>query len=666
VKDFLRKMQLPEYAVEIYLKSLGKFPLSFYELYTLIPKATPEEFNDSIKQLLDVGLLIQQKSKKQENIIHYSPLPPILPILNYYENINANLTAIKKSIYDLMVNSLSTMFQENKVLELDSIVNTFQEIKKDIDEDSIIQKQEVEDIVEGMEELKHINKKLSGLHQNIKSITQTKFADLFKTINILKADIISNINSMEFKKHKEEILALVEKLFKEKLDKMVEEFTNNLLELIEKEFDSSSEPIKNTIESIFQYRNDFKILLLNMLTNFESKMNKIYELLKENQEELIPAMKNLEIEIIENLNSIVQNSINQVSNLNKPIETVMKQYIEEMNRVDKQVFNNVWIINSVTKINESIHHLITNSKENLTLIIPHIENHLALEQFDKITGNLKVKIASSEAHTNSIVKSFNDIKNIVYRNYQNDNIIILKSDSDIFILGIIQDSNNTLDDFIGIGTSFKPLIKLLDPLIKNIWEEAYSDSFHATQITKTQAATATTHIKSFTAAKPIIPAKFQSNKGDIKSTKIESKPTIPIPSKIQEISKEDKRSTKISAPQTPVPSSSSPKITDLKQKLQEKIEFLTAAQPKAGDEAGILINTAFNHLIDKLGSLKGDAFGKELQDIADLILEKKGFSVTLHSIRSTINKYKEKLSLLGEYDKKEIIESIEGWKKRLF
>jgi len=666
MKDFLRKMQLPEYAVEIYLKSLGKFPLSFYELYTLIPKATPDEFNDSIKELLDAGLLVQQKLKNQEKIIHYSPLPPILPILNYYENINANLATIKKSIYDLMVNSLSTIFQENKVIELDSIVKTFQEIKKDIDEDSIIQKQEVEDIVEGMEELKHINKKVSDLHQNIKNITQTKFADLFKTINTLKTDIITNINSMEFKKHKEEILALVEKLFKEKLDKMVEEFTNNLHELIEKEFNGSSVPMKNTIESIFQYRNDFKILLLNMLTNFESKMNKIYELLKENQEELLPAMKNLEIKIIENLNSIIQNSINQVSNLNKPIETVMKQYIEEMNRIDNQLFNNVWIINSVTKINESIHNLITTSKENLTLIIPHIENHLALEQFDKITGSLKIKIASSEAHTNSTVKSFNGIKNTVYRSYQNDNIIILKSDSDIFIMGVIQDSNNTLDDFIGIGTSFKPLIKLLDPLIKNIWDEAYSDSFHATQITKTQTTTATTPIKSFTAAKPIIPAKFQSNKGDIKSTKIESKPAIPIPSQIQEISEEDKRSTKILLSQTSVPTSSSPKITDLKQKLQEKIEFLTAAQPKANDEAGILINTAFNHLIDKLGSLKGDAFGKELQDIADLILEKKGFSVTLHSVRSTINKYKEKLSLLGEYDKKEIIESIENWKKKLF
>ncbi len=666
MEEFLRKMQLPEYAVEIYLKSLGKFPLSFYELYTLIPNATPEEFNTSIKGLLDAGLLIQQKSKKKEQIIHYSPLPPISPILNYYDNIETNLPTIKKSIYDLTVNSLSTIFQENKVIELDSIVNAFQAVKKDIEEDSIIQKQEVEDIVEGMEELKKINKILSDLHQDIKSITQTQFADLIKTINTLRTDIIEKINSMEFKKHKEEILTVVEKSFKEKLDKIIAEFTNNLHELIEKEFGGLAEQMQNTTESIFQYRNDFKILLLNMLSNFESKMNKIYELLKENQEELLPAVENLEAKINESLNLIVQNSINQVSNLNKPVEDLMKHYLKEMNRIDKQLFNNVWIINSITNVNESIHNLIINSQETLMLIIPHIENHLTLEQFDKIAGNLKIKIASSEAHTNSTVKSFSDIKNIAYRTYQNDNTIILKGDNDIFIMGVIQDSNNSLDDFIGIGTSFQPLTKLLDPLIKNIWEEAYSDSFHATQITKLQATKAKTPIKSFSAAKPIIPAKFQSNKGDLKSTKIESKPTIPISSQIQEIPKEDKRSTEISPSQTPVPSYSSPKITDLKQKLQEKIEFLTAAQPRTGDEAGIQINTAFNNLIDKLGSLKGDAFGKELQDIADLILEKKGFSVTLHSVRSTINKYKEKFSSLDENDKKEIIENIESWKKKLF
>ena len=88
--DFLRKLQLSENAIEIYLKSLRKIPLTYYELYSIVPKATPEEFNKSISELLDAGLITQQPSKKQETITHYLTLPPILPILNYYNNININ------------------------------------------------------------------------------------------------------------------------------------------------------------------------------------------------------------------------------------------------------------------------------------------------------------------------------------------------------------------------------------------------------------------------------------------------------------------------------------------------------------------------------------------------------------------------------------------------
>ena len=92
--DFLRKI-ISEYALVIYLKSLGKFPLSYYELYTLVPKASPEEFNESLGELLGTGLLLQQDSKKKEDLTHYLSLPPILPILNYYDNISANLESIK-------------------------------------------------------------------------------------------------------------------------------------------------------------------------------------------------------------------------------------------------------------------------------------------------------------------------------------------------------------------------------------------------------------------------------------------------------------------------------------------------------------------------------------------------------------------------------------------
>jgi len=371
-----------------------------------------------------------------------------------------------------------------------------------------------------------------------------------------------------------------------------------------------------------------------------------------------------------NLNAIIQNSINEVSNLNRPIENVLKNYLQEISTVDKVLFNKVWIISSVTKINETIQHLLVNSKENLTIIIPHIENHLALEQFENITGNLKIKIASSEAHTNSMVKNFKNVKNIIYKTYQNKDFVALKSDNNQLIIGVIQDSKNPLEDFIGIGTTFEPLIKLLDPLIHDILEKAYSDTFHGTQMAKTQPSmTTTTTQKALTTARPIISTKLDSNKVVNKPTKIENKgtsPTVTIPSKIQEIPKNDIRSTKSQTTQTPSSTSHKPQITDLKQKLQEKIDFISVAQPKADDEAGIQINNAFTNLINKLDNIKGDEFGKELQDIADLILEKKGFSVTLHKVRSTINKHKDKLSLLDNNDKKEILEDIQSWKIKIF
>jgi hypothetical protein len=659
--DFLRKIQLSESAIEIYLKAQGKFSHSYYELHSMVPKTSIAQFNECVDELIDAGLLVKISSEKKDVLIHYSVLPPILPILNYYENINANLPNIKQSIQELMINSINRIFQENKIIELDTILKAFQDIKKDIDEDSIIQKQEIEDIVEGMEDLKQLKEDISGLHQEVKSITQTKFADLIKIINKIKSSLIENIK-------KKETISLIEELFKENLDKMVSDFTNNLHELIEKEFEEISKPIDNITDLIFQYRNDFKMLLLNMLTNFETSMNKIHELLKENSDNLSAAIRNVEDKITENLNIILQNSINEVSGLNKPIQNVMKSYLQEISTTKKQLFSNVWTIRSVIRINEAIQNLISNSKEGLTIIIPHIENHIALEQFDSISNNLMVKIAASEAHTNSIVKSFKNIKNILYRNYQNENLVILKGDQNTLFLGIIQESKDPLHDFIGIGSNFKPLITLVEPLINNIWENSYSDTFHAAQVTKSEFSK-TTPTKTITTAKPIIKTEVQSKKIAKKSgkTKIqEFKRQTLVPSQIQEIPRDDKRGLRSKTEDNARTITPKPQISDLKQKLKEKIDFVTEAQPKADDEAAIEINNAFSNLILKLNNLKGDEFGKELQDIADLILEKKGFSVTLHKVRSIINKFKDKLSLLDANDKREIMENIQDWKNKLY
>ncbi len=656
MEDFLKKLQLSNNAIEIYLKIIGKSPLTYYELYSLVSKTPLDVFDENLSQLINGGLLIQLIPKNEEVLLHYYAIPPILPIVNYYENINTNLKGIKDSIYDLLVNTVNQTFQQNEGIQLDTLLDEFHETRKDIEEDNIIQKQEIEDIVEGMEELKSLDKEISELSSVIKVGTQTQFTHLMKQVSSIKSDITEIISSIEFKKHKQEILNIVEQVFKEKLDILVKDFSKRLHETVDQEFDKATKPMVNLINSTLQYRDDFKLILLNMLSNFETKMNKIHETLKKNNDSLSEEKEGLEIKIIESMNAVIQSSIDEVSKLNKPIENLMKAYHQEVSTSDKSPIANIWTVSSLIKINEGIQKVVSTSQDNLIIVVPHLENHLAVEQFESIPRSLKIKIVSSEPHTNSTVKKFNSITNIKYKTLENESLIVIKGDSNHITIGVIQkDAKEQLNDFIGIGSNYKPFIELLSPLINKMWEDAYSDSFYASQKAKTSSIP----------SKPISKAKS----GPIKEIK-----PITIP-KVQKTSTLQKskifQQEKLTSSEKGSHTMHLDQITEIKKKLQEKIKFAPKPTPKpektakTGDETRILISTAFDNLIQKLHKLKGGEFSSELQEIADLVLEKRGFSVTLHKLRSLINQYRFDDILLDEKNIKQILENIESWKKKL-
>ena len=396
------------------------------------------------------------------------------------------------------------------------------------------------------------------------------------------------------------------------------------------------------------------------LSNFENKMNIINEMLKKNNNSLSKEMGSLENKVLENINAVIQSSIEEVSQLNKPVENLMKAYYQEMSTSDKTQIVNIWTVSSLIKINEEIQKSIATSKDDLIIVVPHIENHLAIEQFEKIPRSLKIKIIASEPHTNSIVKKFSSLTNIEYKTLENENLIAIKEDNNLITIGIIQrDIKNQLNDFIGVGVNFKPLIEVMDPLINNIWEEAYSDTFYASQKAKSSKILS----KSIKEAKNEIFKKIKP----ITSPK-DPKSTAPQKSRIVKQA-EIPSSEKISQA-TPMRQRGKDQITEIKKKLQEKIKFASkpASKPKKtvkrGDETGKLINSAFDNLVQKLPNLKGEEFSAELQKIADLVLEKRGFSVTLHKLRSLINQYRFNDLLLEEIDSKQIIENIESWKNK--
>jgi len=335
----------------------------------------------------------------------------------------------------------------------------------------------------------------------------------------------------------------------------------------------------------------------------------------------------------------------------------MVSYYKMIISSENAKLDNLWHINSVSRVNEEILSKITHAKENLLIVVPKLEDHLSIEEFNNVPRTLKIKIASSEAHTNSNAKQFKEIKNLEYRTLKNESVIVIKSDDNYVLMGIIQEnSHDSLKDFVGFATDYAPLIKLIISVINTVWDKA-SSSLHekprslGIETTPREITTS----KTVRTTKPITPSRFKASKketGVAQTLDMVTDLTQKIQDKVKETSQQK------ALKQTPKALKQVPKASKQIPKTSKQI-------PKAGDEVGMLIDTAFKSLIQKLQTLNGEEFSTELENIADLILERKGFSVTLHKIRSKINQYKTHLGHLSEVDIKHIVESIEDWKKHL-
>jgi hypothetical protein len=662
MEEFLKKLQISDNAMKLYLQSVGRKPLSSFELYSILPNISQEEYAKSLNELIDAGLLIPVNPQSPDYLLQYLTVPPIKPIIAYYGNINANLDGIKNQIHQLLSNSLKKIFQDNTVIELDTTFNATQELRKDFEEDVIIQKQDIDDVVQGMENLKIIKNVLDELHKTIKGVTQNQFSYLIKLITTIKKDLNIKIESLELKKSEKAIKSVIEDVFQENFEKILEDFTVNLHKLIKDEFDNTIESLNNIIDSTFQFRDDFQMLLLNMLNSYESKINKTIELVKKKRNNLSSNLKEFENVIIDSFNAIISSSVDSVVSLNEPINKAMISFYKIITSSEKVKLDNFWHINSVSRVNEEILSKITHVKENLLLVVPKLEDHLSLEEFKDIPGTLKIKIASSEAHTNSNVKQFKEIKNLEYRTLKNESVIVIKSDDNYVLMGIIQkNSPDSLKDFVGFATDYTPLIELILSVISTVWDKA-SSSLHekprslGIMSTPREATTS----KTIGATRPITPSSFKASQTGISQTQdIVTELTQKIQDKVKETSQQ--KALKL----TPKTSKQALKASKQIPKASKQAPKTSKQIPKAGDDVGMLIDTAFKSLVQKLQNISGEEFSTELENIADLILEKKGFSVTLHKLRSKINQYKTHLGHLSEVDINHIVESIEEWKKHL-
>ena len=660
MEEFLKNFQLSDNAIKLYTKTIGRQPLSSVELYSLLPNISQEEFNNVLGDLIDNGLFIPNSNQNQGLILHYLTIPPIKPILNYYTNISNNLTSIKSQLQLLLSNSLAKIFEDNQIIELNTMYDATQELRKDVEEDVIIQKQDIDDIVKGMENLNIIKEVLENLRQTVKGITQTQFSSLINLIANIKNEIFIKIESLELKKSEKAVKEIVEEAFKENFNKLLGDFTANLHKLIGDEFDNTIESLNNILNSTFRFRDDFQMVLLNMLSTNEKRIKVIIELIKNKKTGLESDLKEFEKIIIDNFTEIIEKSVDSVASLNEPINNTLDNYFNTIKELIELESDNFWQITSIARVKEEISNIISHSTQNLLLIVPKLEEILSFDDFKDNPNTIKIQIASSEAHTNSLVKKYKDLKNFEYRILKNENVIICRGDDDSLVIGIIDmELKNASENFIGFASKNKSLIKLFQFVVKAIWDigsSSLQETPRTLNITVPKSSSVSKTTITTKTSKPVRPSPLE--------TLLKTTPSPITKKPVDNQVKKQKAKT------------SDGKIAHLTEELNKKIKepkkerepdqtAKPTEEPTKGDESGIVINNAFKTLINKLHKLQGDEFSKEMAIIADLILEKKGFSVTLHKIRSKINQYKNHLSHLNNVDIEHIIESIEEWKEHI-
>jgi len=660
MEEFLKQLELSEKAIAIYLNSLGKAPMTKMELLLFSPELSLEDGNNMLEQLTELGLLVKLESQSPSISDYYISIPPFSPILSYYSNINANLEQIHNSVKELIENALNDIFSDNSNLELEGVLNQYLEIKKDIEEDSLIQKQDIKDLTKEMKKTEQVKQIFEDLQQKLKAITQTQFASLIKILTKIKTTILKRIELLKMKKGKEEVIEIVEEVFREKLQQMVDDFTSSLYELIEEEFSKLDEPIQKVNEEMVSIADEFKSLYLNTIEGFEEKMGSLENLLQENNKHLQKNIDALRSTILETMNTISENALNQISSLNQPIINLIEQTHERIIGPNLPSIENIWYITNKVKLNEEIYTILSNSKQGALFLLPKLEGYLPKEQLENISKELKVRIISSDPFTNSTVKAIQESENVQFKKLQNNNIIALKGDNNHVVIAIVKkEEGSPLKNVVGFASSFPPLVGLLTPIIETTWASAQMQVGAAPSAPPPQPQPRQEPRPSPSVRPSITPTVRPSQIAQEQKQAPQPQPAqkiTPSPEVKPQPELQAKPKTQV-APSQEIPSSET---------TQMETPSDSSGQSSLNDPINAEIDKAFNFFLGKVDALKGVELAKILEKVADTILEKKGFSVTLHSVRREINELKNTDTLLDETAKHNLTESVENWKQRFF
>ncbi|TFF93880.1 MAG: hypothetical protein EU544_05240 [Promethearchaeota archaeon] len=210
---------------------------------------------------------------------------------------------------------------------------------------------------------------------------------------------------------------------------------------------------------------------------FKNELVKIDTLVHKSNETLQNVSQQLQKQIAKHLMESYEELITNYEGNIDSIVNVLEKAWKTLSNEEKIRREELFPVLNLHKLQEILGHLISGPYEELLVITPQIPELIPLEKLESLSKEMTLKIASTELHTNSLVKKLLQNEHIEYKRRQKDDFIGILADNTFLVMAYYEkDSKYPLRNIIGYATDHPPFIKLFENELRNKWTFArYED-----------------------------------------------------------------------------------------------------------------------------------------------------------------------------------------------
>ena len=628
MREVISQLSLSNSETELYLNAFGKDLLTLKELRVLIPKSEKENLKDMVKNLIDKNLFIKIESKFDEFIPRYYALPPF--------------------------EAIREIFKKNNLLAVDE-GQKLTYFKEDLREFQLKLKEDIQNFRNAiLKSLKFIDPS-----EEISQILQESEENFKRLVIVLLTKVKTSIENL---KEKEEIT-------KADLETIIEGIMNTLSEsdtIVSKVFDQINGLIDEIMDEVFSEEVAFNE---NIFDDIQTSIND---------------------RVLNTFKDLISKSSESVDIIEDSLQEVLKYYSLK----NKVYIKDLWHINSHLLIKEEISRLKDNKVKNLKIIIPSIEKFLPLEKFGidakedgkgdilekeellrtyMVDSESEIKLAAPHSFDHSEVKAIiSKNPDMEYRCIEKRNTVAISADN-FLIMGIFREENDTLNDFIGFGTDYLPVINLLKQSIDHLWNDASPP--REVQITRgfNKIMTSINHwngnkigeylehiletaFEEKGISLELIELKLLLNTLNKKHTTLTTSLKKKVISQIQELN------DKFSPLQLEIPPELDVSKIKEKEELEKEMVIPDSVEPVSEVEIEYeKISTLFDMFLDKVDSFKGKKISEQIDNFLEIVLRLQGHSSILEW-RSELNEMND---TLDEPFQEKLKNDFLRWKKSI-